>query len=124
MENTTPETYIGKSKGFIFALVFTLITSTFTMNIDVTEFAQRQQIHIPSWYFFVIFAIDILTVSSLALIFFYRKLGAYLFPISIFIHFLLHNFFLSSFLYFDLFSLFLYFALVLIVVIPRWNFFK
>lgn len=123
MENRTTEKYIGKSSSFIFALVFTFIISTFIVNIDFTEFAQRKEIFIPNWFFFIIFTIDLCIIGSLVLIYFYRKLGVYLFPIAVFLHFFFHNFYLSSFLYFDLFLLFLYF-LILLVVIPRWPFFK
>ena len=86
--------------------------------------AQRNENGIPGWYFYLIFSVDVLMIISQILIFFYRKVGIYLFPVAVFTHFLLHNFYLSSFLYFDLMLLFFYFAIILFMTIPRWKYFK
>ena len=57
-------------------------------------------------------------------IYFYRKIGVILFPVAILFHFYLHEFYLSTMLYSDLFTLFSYVALGLLAIIPKWNFFK
>ena len=113
-----------KSTGFILALVFTFVVSTVVFNLDGVEFVQRREVNIPSGYFYLIFAVDILWVVSLVLIYLYRKLGVFLFTLAVAVHFLLNSYFLSSFLYFDVFILFLYFSLVLLVTVPRWQAFK
>ena len=123
MENK-PTTFKGRSLAFTAALVFTFIIATLSINIDITEFSQRHEIHIPTWYFYLIFFVDAVMVVSLLLIYFYRKLGVFAFPLAVFAHFLAHTYYLSSFLYFDLFLLFLYFSLILVAVIPRWSFYK
>lgn len=113
-----------KSLSFIVSLVVVFFMSTFSINLDISQFVQRQEIHIPDWYFYLIFLVDIIMLVSLVLIYFYRKIGVYTFPVAVFLHFFLHNFYLSTFLYFDIFTLFLYFSLVLLTTIPRWNSFK
>lgn len=123
MENK-PTTFKGRSLAFTAALIFTFIIATFSINIDFAGFSQRAEINIPTWYFYLIFFIDFIMVASLALIYFYRKIGVYAFPLAVFVHFLANNYYLSSFLYFDLFLLFLYFCLILVAVVPRWPFYK
>ena len=122
-DNNKPE-YRGRSTAFIFALVFTFIISTISLNFDITAYYQRNEIEIPTWFFGLIFLIDLAIVASLGLIYFYRKIGVYLFPIAVLLHFILQNYYLSSFLYFDIFMLFLFFLLILMAVIPRWPNFK
>lgn len=124
MEENNKPAYIGKSTAFIFALVLPFIISTITLNFDVTAFYQRNEIEIPTWFFVIIFLIDFAIVASLGLIYFYRKIGVYIFPIAVSLHFILHNYYLSSFLYFDILMLFLFFLLILMAVIPRWPNFK
>lgn len=123
MENK-PIPFKGRSLAFTAALVFTFIIATFSINIDFTEFSQRNEINIPTWYFYLIFLVDLVMIAGLVLIYFYRKIGVYAFPLAVFVHFLAHNYYLSSFLYFDLFLLFLYFCLILVAVVPRWQFYK
>lgn len=113
-----------KSLGFISSLVFVFFLSTFSINLDISQFVQRDEINIPSWYFYIIFIIDIIMIASIFLIFFYRKIGVFAFPLAVLIHFLLHNFYLSTFLYFDILVLFFYSLLVLLTTIPRWQSFK
>lgn len=120
----TSQKYPERTTWFIGALIFIFIFSTFSFNIDYTEMAQRNENGIPGWYFYLIFSVDVLMIISQILIFFYRKVGIYLFPVAVFTHFLLHNFYLSSFLYFDLMLLFFYFAIILFMTIPRWKYFK
>lgn len=110
-----------KSTSFILSLVFTFIISTIGINFDITQFSQRKEINIPDWYFYIIFLVDILMILSLVFIFFYRKMGVIMFPIMVFLHFFLHNFYLSTFLYFDILVLFFYFLFVLMTTLPRWQ---
>lgn len=113
-----------KTTGFILSLVITFILSTLSINLDISQFIQRKEINIPDEYFYIVFSVDAIMVLSLILIFFYRKIGVFVFPFSVFIHFILYNFYLSTFLYFDLLVIFLYFSLILLVCIPRWESFK
>ena len=124
MEENKQNAYIGKSKSFTLALVFTLIMSSFSINFDITSVIQKDNLEIPNWYLIVLAILDFSIVASIIAIYFYRKIGVYVLPIAIFIHFLLQNQFMNSFLYFDLFILFLYFSVILIAVVPRWPFFK
>jgi len=118
------QNYPERNLWFVLALIFVLLFSTGSINFDVTGFIQREEIRIPNWYFYLIFSIDLLTVLSLLLIFFYRKVGIVIFPLAVFMHFLMQNFYLSNIMYFDLFQLFLYFGLILFLAIPRWKYFS
>ncbi len=118
------QNYPERNLWFVLALIFVLLFSTGSINFDVTGFIQREEIRIPNWYFYLIFSIDLLTVLSLLLIFFYRKVGVVIFPLAVFMHFLMQNFYLSNIMYFDLFQLFLYFGLILFLAIPRWKYFS
>ena len=113
-----------KDLSFILALVALLIFSLMGFGIDFDEFSQHKEINIPSAYFYFIFLIDIVMVGSLFVIYNYRKIGAYLFPAALIIHFLSHNYFLSTFLYTDVTNMFLYITLGMFVIIPKWQFFK
>jgi hypothetical protein len=96
----------------------------FRIGVDLTEYFQKTDINIPVWYFYLIFAVDIIGLLSIVGIYFYRKIGVILFPVAILFHFYLHEFYLSTMLYSDLFTLFSYVALGLLAIIPKWNFFK
>ena len=93
-------------------------------GIDLDEFLQSKEIHIPQWYFYLIFSVDVLIILSLVLIFFYKKWGVYLFPVMVALHFIFHNYYLSTFLYTDVTNIFLFTGLGLLAFIPKWKFFK
>ncbi len=122
------ENYFGdtskKSIWFYFALALILICAWLSINTDLLEFSQKKDVRIPDTFFYLIFFVDFVIVSSVVLIYFYKKLGAYLLPFFVVSHFLLHHFYLSTFLYSDLNLLFVYFAAGLLVIIPRWKYFK
>lgn len=104
-------------------LFFGLIILVFflSINTDWIEYALHQKINIPSNFFFYTFGVDVLVIISWILIMFYRKIGVILFPVFVAVHFALHNYFLSTFLYSDVTVLFLYIGLGLLAIIPRWN---
>lgn len=104
-------------------LIFGLILLVFllSVNTDLAEFSQRQSLNIPTGFFYYTLGVDILVIISWILIMFFRKMGAVLFPILVLLHFGLHNYFLSTYLYSDTTTLFLYIGLGLIAIIPRWN---
>ena len=113
-----------KDLPFILSLGSILLFTIMGIGIDFDEFSQHQEINIPSAYFYFIFIIDLLMVLSIIFIFFYRKLAVYLFPVVLITHFLVHNYFLSTFLYTDVTNMFLFCTLGLFVIIPKWQFFK
>ena len=113
-----------KGIGFIGVLLFILLFVLMSTGIDGDEFLQHKQLEIPVWFFYLVFAIDILLVVCLLLIFFYRKIGVFLFPLLVIVHFFLHNYYLSTFLYVDITSIFLFFGFGLFVILPKWKFFK
>lgn len=115
-----------KGMGFIAALVGMLIFFIMGAGIDVDQFLQQreQALAIPDWYFYIIFGIDVLIVLSIILIYFYRKAGIILFPLVTLLHFFSHQYFLSTFLYSDVMSLFVFVGIALLAIIPKWQFFK
>jgi hypothetical protein len=114
----------NKDLGFILSLAALLLFSLMGFGIDFDEFSQHLDINIPSWYFYFIFFIDLLMIVSLFLIYKYRKIGAYLFPTAVVIHFLAHTYFLSTFLYTDVTNIFLYITVGMFAILPKWQFFK
>ena len=113
-----------KDIGFILSLCALLLFSLMGIGIDADEYLQRAELNIPGNYFFLIFGVDLLMITGIALIFFYRKIGVFLFPIAVLAHYLLHNYYLSTFLYTDVTNLFLYVSVGLLPFIPKCQFFK
>lgn len=113
-----------KDLGFILSLAALLLFTLMGIGIDADEYLQQKELNIPDFYFFLIFFIDLLMVLGLILIFFYRKIGIYLFPAAVVLHFFLHNFYLSTFLYTDVTNLFIFISVGLLAFIPKWQFFK
>ncbi len=113
-----------KDIGFILSLAALLVFSLMGAGIDTDEFLQRKELNIPDDYFYLIFGVDLLMILGLILIFFYRKVGVFLFPIAVLTHYMLHNYYLSTFLYTDVTNLFLFISVGLVAFIPKWKFFK
>ena len=113
-----------KDLGFILSLCALLLFTLMGIGIDADEFLQKQEINIPEWYFILVFAVDALMIIGLILIFFYRKIGIFLFPVAVLAHYLIHNYFLSTFLYTDVTNMFLFISIGLLAFIPKWQFFK
>lgn len=113
-----------KGLGFILTVVALLLFTIMGLGIDVDEYLQHEFLNIPQWYFYVIFSIDILMVISLILMYFYKKIGIFSFPVLLVLHFFMHNYYLSTFLYTDVTNLFLFTGFGMLAIIPKWNFFK
>lgn len=113
-----------KDMGFKLSLAALLLFTLMGVGIDYDEFLQREDLNIPSFYFMLIFTVDLLMVVGLILIYMYRKIGIFLFPIALFTHFLLHSFYLSTFLYTDVTNLFLFISVGLLAFIPKYKFFR
>ncbi|WP_312765006.1 hypothetical protein [Epilithonimonas sp.] len=109
----------NKDHYIIFGLI--ILVYMLSINTDLAELSQHRDINIPSGFFYYTLSVDVLVILSLILILFYRKLGVILFPFFVMIHFSLHNYFLSTYLYSDITVLFLYVGLGLLAIIPRWN---
>ena len=113
-----------KDLGFILSLPALLLFTLMGIGIDSDEYVQQNDLNIPGFYFILIFLIDLLMIVGLILIFFYRKMGVYMFPAAVVLHFFLHNFYLSTFLYTDVTNLFIFISVGLLAFIPKWQFFK
>ena len=113
-----------KDLGFVLSLSALLLFTLMGIGIDSDEYVQQNDLNIPGFYFILIFLIDLLMIIGLILIFFYRKMGVYLFPAAVVLHFFLHNFYLSTFLYTDVTNLFIFISVGLLAFIPKWQFFK
>ncbi|MHA6696169.1 hypothetical protein [Chryseobacterium sp. A301] len=115
-----------KGMGLILSLLAMLFFAVFGIGIDVDQYVQTLEHHltIPIWYFYLIFAVDLLIVLSVVLIYFYRKLGVVLFPFATLMHFVFHLYYLDTFLYSDVTSLFLFVGIGLLAIVPKWQFFK
>ena len=113
-----------KDLGFILSLAALLLFTMMGIGIDYDEYLQQNDLNIPGFYFILIFLIDLLMIIGLILIFFYRKIGVYLFPAAVVLHFFFHNYYLSTFLYTDVTNLFIFISVGLLAFIPKWQFFK
>lgn len=109
----------NKSFYIIFGLI--LLVFFLSINTDLAELSQHKAINIPSGFFYYTIGIDVFAILSWLLIIFKKKAGVILFPIFIMLHFGLHNYFLSTYLYSDITALFLYVGLGLLEIIPRWK---
>ncbi|AZI22293.1 hypothetical protein EIH07_04150 [Chryseobacterium taklimakanense] len=118
----TPE----KGMGFICSLIGLLIFTVMGIGIDVDQYLQstEKDIAIPQWYFFIIFMIDAVILLSILLIYFYRKAGAIIYPLATIAHFMVHMYFLDTFLYSDVTALFVFTGVALLAIIPKWQFFR
>ncbi|AZA82489.1 hypothetical protein C1637_08160 [Chryseobacterium lactis] len=113
-----------KGWGFVLAFAALMLFTVMGLGIDVDEYLQHEYLDIPRWYFYVIFSIDFLMMVGLVLMFFYRKIGIYMFPAFLVLHFFMHNYYLSTFLYTDVTNLFLFTGFGMLAIIPKWKFFK
>lgn len=113
-----------KGRGFYLMLGVLLLFSIMGMGIDLDEFSQRRDVGIPDNFFYIMLLADGLMIAGLILIFFYRKIGVYIFPTGVMLHFFLHNYYLSTFLYTDVTNLFLFTSVGLLVLIPKWKFLR
>jgi hypothetical protein len=113
-----------KGWGFILAFAALLLFTVMGFGIDLDEYLQHDYLNIPRGYFFIIFTIDALMVISLVLMFFYRKIGIFSFPTLLIMHFFMHSYYLSTFLYTDVTNLFLFTGFGMLAIIPKWKFFR
>ncbi|VDH05774.1 hypothetical protein [Bergeyella zoohelcum] len=121
---TQPKTnsqVLHRGTFFWVTLIVLIVFSIMTMGVDVDQVLQRTEIHIPEWYFYIIFSVNAVMIVALVLLFFFKRLGLILFPISVLLHFSFHIYFLGTFLYTDLMTLFMYFALGLLYFVPLWD---
>lgn len=113
-----------KGWGFVLAFAALMLFTIMGMGIDVDEYIQHEFLEIPRWYFYIIFSIDVLMMLGLVLMFFYKKIGIFMFPALLVLHFFMHNYYLSTFLYTDVTNLFLFTGFGMLAIIPKWKFFK
>lgn len=113
-----------KGWGFILALASLLLFTFMGIGLDFDEYLQHTELNIPKGYFYLIFSVDILMILGIVLMFFYRKIGIVLFPAMLLLHFFMHNYYLSTFLYSDVTNLFLFTGFGMLAIIPKWKFFR
>ena len=112
------------SIGFYIAIAALALFTMMGFGIDFDEFQQRETLNIPDWYFYIIFAVDFLAILSVIGIAFFKKIAIYAFPSFVVLHFFMHQYYLSTFLYTDVTNLFLYVGAGLLMMIPKWHYFK
>lgn len=113
-----------KGWGFVLAFAALMLFTVMGLGIDFDEYLQHEYLDIPRWYFYIIFSIDALMMIGLVLMFFYKKVGIIMFPALLVLHFFMHNYYLSTFLYTDVTNLFLFTGFGMLAIIPKWKFFK
>lgn len=113
-----------KGWGFILALASLLLFTFMGIGLDFDEYLQHETLNIPLGYFYFIFSIDLLMIAGIILMYFYRKAGIILFPVMLVLHFFMHNYYLSTFLYSDVTNLFLFTGFGMLAIIPKWKFFR
>lgn len=106
---------------FWIVLALLLLFWLLGLNTDLQEYSQHDLIHIPVGYFYLIFLLNLLSLASLVLIFFWRKIGIFLFPLSVILHMTAHLYYLDTFLYTDVTALFIYIGIGLLSFIPNWE---
>lgn len=124
MQEQSPETTIKRTRSFYIALIIMLLPFILSVNTDLAHFAEHHDTGVPAGFFWIIFIVDFLILLCMVLIYFYKKAGVVLLPFAVLLHFLLHNFYLSTTLYADMFLLFVYCGAGLAVIIPRWKAFR
>lgn len=113
-----------KTLSFYLALGALALFTLMGLGMDGDEFLQHKLLNIPIWYFYIIFTVDFFSLLSIIGIAFFRKLAVYMFPVFVILHFYLHQFYLSTFLYTDVSNIFLFIGVGLLMIIPKWKFFK
>lgn len=124
MENNYFDKSPVKTLSFYVTIILLLFFWVLSVGIDITEFLQHKEINIPSWLTYVLLSVDLLSLICIVLVYMYRKIGVFLYPILIVIHLFMHEFYLSTLLYSDVFNLFIFVGVGLLAIIPKWNFFK
>ena len=114
----------AKTTSFYAAIAVLSFFSLLSIGVDITEYNQHKEINIPIDFSYIILGIDFLIILSIVSIYFYKKIGVFAFPLLVFVHFYLHQYYLSTLLYADIFNLFAFVGLGLLAIIPKWNFFK
>lgn len=120
-EHNSSSNSLQRGSFFWITLVVLFLFSMMMMGVDLDQMLQREEIHIPQWYFYIIFSVNAVMIAALVLLFFFKRLGLIVFPISVLLHFSFHIYFLGTFLYTDLMTLFMYFALGLLYFVPIWD---
>lgn len=113
-----------KTTSFYAAIIVFSILTLLSIGVDVTEYHQHKDINIPIDFSYLLLGIDFLIIIFIISLFFYRKIGVFGYPFLVFVHYFLHEYYLSTVLYSDLFNLFAFVGLGLLAIIPKWKFFK
>jgi ABC-type xylose transport system permease subunit len=124
MENQYFETVTKRSKSFYFAIILTFVLFLLMLNTDLAQYSQHLDTKVPTWFVQLLLVIDVAILGCLALVYFYRKIGVYLFPVLVLLHHLLYEFYLSTTLLAGLHLLFVFLTAGLLVIIPRWKSYK
>ncbi|NAW50225.1 hypothetical protein GNY06_02080 [Elizabethkingia argentiflava] len=123
-EQANVESKQRRGKPFFLVLGLLLLLILNNLNVDYAVVLLKDEMQIPQWYLILLFGLNIAAMGALVGIYGFRKLGVYLFPITIMFHFIIHLNFLMTFLYTDVFMMFFFIGIGLLVFIPKWELFK
>lgn len=110
-----------KDTLFWIAIVSMFIFTIMSMGTDIDQYSQRKDLNIPDWYFYIVMVINGAILLSVFLMYCMKKMGIFLFPIAVLVHFITHIYYLSTMLYTDVTSLFLFVSVGLLYFIPVWK---
>jgi len=88
------------------------------------EFFNAEDLTMPTWYPYATIALGLLALIGIILIYFYRKIGAYITAFSLFISVTMQPQFMPDGTLFSLFTLFVFIGYGLSIIIPHWKDFK
>lgn len=110
-----------KDTLFWIAIVSMFIFTIMSMGTDIDQYSQRKDLNIPDWYFYIVMVVNGAILLSVFLMYCMKKMGIFLFPIAVLVHFITHIYYLSTMLYTDVTSLFLFVSVGLLYFIPVWK---
>lgn len=110
-----------KDTLFWIAIVSIFIFTIMSMGTDIDQYSQRKDLNIPDWYFYIVMVVNGAILLSVFLMYCMKKMGIFLFPIAVLVHFITHIYYLSTMLYTDVTSLFLFVSVGLLYFIPVWK---
>jgi len=113
-----------RGKAFFFTMIVFLLLLVNNFLIDGFLVSIMNTSMIPLWYIILLFGVNIFTLLSLIGIYLFRKFCIYSFPIFVILHFVFRLHYLETFMYTDIFALFFFVGIGLVIFIPKWSLFK
>lgn len=113
-----------RTPAFYIAMLLILLLFILMLNTDLAQFSQHKDTGVPAWFFDVVFPVDFVILASVILMLLYRRIGVYIFPVFVLLHHVLYEFYLSTTLLSGLHLLFVFIGAGLLVIIPRWKYYR